>query len=201
MKQKPGKMILSPVFLMKTVIPSCRAHFYAVEMSTLTPWSMSSMYHEGHRADGISITQCKSLSLSFHFVLYNWTLNERKCLKICYKPDYFIGNNLRGSTWYVAVMGIFLKKTWKSVKRWLAVVTEMIFPCPHSHISATKASHDRVINAGFPHRESSVLNEEGQWKFPPHFRLENFLNDQRGFENRRPSCPFLRVQKTLFPAL
>lgn len=59
-------------------------------------------------------------------------------------------------------------------------MTEMIFPCLNSHFSATKALHDRVMDAGFLHRESSVLNEEGQWKFPHHFRLENFLNDHGG---------------------
>ncbi|GLD71654.1 cytochrome P450 2F2-like protein [Lates japonicus] len=37
---------------------------------------------------------------------------------------------------------------------------------------------------------NSVLNEEGQWKFPHEFKPENFLNDQRVFVKPEASMPF-----------
>ncbi|XP_016886610.2 cytochrome P450 2D9-like, partial [Cynoglossus semilaevis] len=37
---------------------------------------------------------------------------------------------------------------------------------------------------------SSVLNEEGQWKFPHEFNPENFLNDQGEFVKPEAYLPF-----------
>lgn len=46
---------------------------------------------------------------------------------------------------------------------------------------------------------TSVLNEEGQWKFPHEFNPENFLNDQGKFVKPAAFMPFsagMREQKT-----
>lgn len=37
---------------------------------------------------------------------------------------------------------------------------------------------------------TSVLNEEGQWKFPNEFNPENFLNDQGEFVKPEAFMPF-----------
>lgn len=46
---------------------------------------------------------------------------------------------------------------------------------------------------------SSVLNEEGQWKFPHEFNPENFLNDQGEFVKPEAYLPFSAGKWTIDP--
>ena len=51
---------------------------------------------------------------------------------------------------------------------------------------------------------NSVLNEEGQWKSPHEFNIENFLNDQGEFDKPEAFMPFsagIKAQALVFMSI
>lgn len=78
----------------------------------------------------------------------------------------------------------------------------MIFPCVCSHISATRASRNRIINAGFLHRKrwssrtwtlGRMRRVSGNFLMNPGLRTS--WTTRGSLWNRRTSCPFLQVQE------
>lgn len=97
---------------------------------------------------------------------------------------------------------------WKNYKRLKSQLNDgslmrlMLFPCVYSHISATKASRNRVINAGFLHRKrwssrtwtlGRMKRVSGNFLINPGLRTSWMTRGSSW--KRRTSCSFLHVQE------
>lgn len=105
--------------------------------------------------------------------------------------------------WLLVVVMITWWKNYKRLERNDgSLMRLMMFPCVYSHISATKASRNRVINAGFLHRKcwssrTSTLGRmrrvSGNILMNPGLRTSWITRGSSW--NRRTSCCFLQVQE------
>lgn len=97
---------------------------------------------------------------------------------------------------------------WKNYKRLESQLNDgllmrlMIFPCVYSHISATKASRNRIINAGFLHRKrwssrtwapGRISRVSGNFLMNPGL-ITSWITIGSLWNWRTP-CPFLQVQE------